>query len=319
MTAPAARPLPTGAYLAIDAVLDAMPAGVVILDAAGRITLSNAGWRRFVLEQGLPGPDFHLGGDYLDACRRGWFRGLAEIEAFGATLTEVLAGQRRMTTQVFPCRFLDSQRWYRAAVVPLPGSMPAGAIVMHEDISERMSAEERIGRQAFFDGLTDLPNRALLEDRLQQALVRAGRQRQRLAVIRVDLDCPNTVPGHPCGDRVLEQAARRLAAALRESDTIGRLDGRSFAAILPDLARDGDGELVAAKMREALERPFRIYGTEVPVSASIGIARYPADATTCQGLLDQAEHVARRARAAALRESRPRLGVVRPDDSLCTN
>lgn len=142
------QPIPMGAYLSVDAILDAIPTSVVILDGSGRMALNNASWRRFVLEQGLPGPDFHLGGNYLSACRHGWFRNLDDIQDLGELLGNILSGERRSATQVFACHFLSRRRWYRATAAALSGLAPAGIVVMQEDVSEQMRTEASPLRRA---------------------------------------------------------------------------------------------------------------------------------------------------------------------------
>lgn len=150
------------------------------------------------------------------------------------------------------------------------------------DITERKISEARIQHLAHFDHLTDLPNRALFYDRLQQAITAAHRNRHPLVLCYLDLDGFKTVNdtlGHDQGDELLKEAALRLQFAVRESDTVARLGGDEFAVILPQATSRGDAELVAGKIIETLTAPFHLDGAGKPmlIGASIGIALYPDD------------------------------------------
>lgn len=138
---------------------------------------------------------------------------------------------------------------------------------------ERLDAEAR--HKALHDPLTGLPNRALITDRLKQALSLSSRQHTRVALLLLDLDhfkVINDTFGHEMGDRVLQQVAERFVNALRDSDTVGRLGGDEFAIVLPDVIRDADGESVAVNIRQALGAPMRVEGVDFYPEVSIGIA-----------------------------------------------
>lgn len=145
-------------------------------------------------------------------------------------------------------------------------------------LSESRAAEERIRHLAQHDPLTDLPNRALFSDRLEQALASARRDGEHLAVMFMDLDDFKPINdnlGHGIGDRLLQQAADRLRNSLRESDTVARVGGDEFIALLRNTREATDALAVAAKLGESLARPFDIDGHAIAISASIGIALYP--------------------------------------------
>jgi diguanylate cyclase (GGDEF)-like protein len=156
-----------------------------------------------------------------------------------------------------------------------------GSVIWHgliTDITERKEAEERIHHMAQYDQLTDLPNRALLSDRLQQALSIAKRKQSRLALLFLDLDKfkpINDSLGHAIGDLLLKKAAIRMQHCMRESDTIARIGGDEFVVLIPNIETDEDAQLVAEKIRAALEQPFEIEGYVLNISTSIGIAIYP--------------------------------------------
>ena len=145
--------------------------------------------------------------------------------------------------------------------------------------------------QALHDGLTGLPNRALLRDRLQQAILVSGREAGDGALLLLDLDRfkdVNDSLGHAQGDELLRQVGLRLRSVLRASDTVARLGGDEFAILVPAAGEDSL-ERVAAKVVEAIELPFEVDGVVIDIGASVGIARYPRDADDVDELLQCAD------------------------------
>jgi diguanylate cyclase (GGDEF)-like protein len=156
---------------------------------------------------------------------------------------------------------------------------------------ERHRISQRVAYLAYHDSLTDLPNRALFLDRLQQAILRSERDDKGVAVLLLDLDgfkAINDALGHHAGDLVLQEVAGRLRTSLRASDTVARLGGDEFAVVLPatDVNR---AELSARKMLHDLEHPFVADGRPLIVSASIGIAGVPWHAATRDEVLQKAD------------------------------
>jgi diguanylate cyclase (GGDEF)-like protein/PAS domain S-box-containing protein len=166
---------------------------------------------------------------------------------------------------------------------------PAIQVAIH-DVSELKSQQAALARMAHFDMLTGLPNRVLLADRLQQAMAHAKRYRQRLAVVFLDLDgfkAVNDRHGHDAGDHLLVTVARRMKQALREGDSLARMGGDEFVAVLLDLEENSP---LFARLLAAVAEPVEFEGFELAVSASLGVAFYPqADEVDADQLLRQAD------------------------------
>ena len=153
-----------------------------------------------------------------------------------------------------------------------------GLLGVTRDISERKQTQDRIARLAHYDPLTNLCNRALFFDRVEQALALARREKSKLALMYIDLDKfkpVNDSYGHPVGDRLLEQVAERMRGCVRASDTVGRIGGDEFVVLLPRLAAPADALVVAEKIRQAIREPYELAGRTLLISCSIGIAIHP--------------------------------------------
>lgn len=154
------------------------------------------------------------------------------------------------------------------------GSQQLGAVVAFHEITDRRDMEEELRRLALHDALTGLPNRALLLDRLAQALARAQRSQRPLAVLFADLDdfkAINDWLGHSAGDQVLTTVAERLASLLRDPDTAARFGGDEFVIICEDLDKAADAELIASRLRLRLREPVEIDDQVMSLQVSIGI------------------------------------------------
>jgi diguanylate cyclase (GGDEF)-like protein len=165
---------------------------------------------------------------------------------------------------------------------------------------ERKRAEREIEHLAQHDGLTELPNRRLLHDRLSQSLAGARRNRHLLGVLFLDLDgfkAINDTFGHAAGDLLLRGVASRLRSCTRESDTIARIGGDEFVLVLPEIRRLDDIRSFATKILEAIASPFSLGDRELPVHASIGISVYPNDGHDAESLLRAADVAMYRAKA----------------------
>jgi len=163
---------------------------------------------------------------------------------------------------------------------------------LEKEIQERRIAEDKVRHLAHHDALTGLPNRRLLEDRLEQALVRARRQHLHVAVLFVDLDRfknVNDTLGHRTGDLLLRAVALRLRESLREGDTVSRVGGDEFVLILPDMATTLAASDTAHKLLESLAQPYAIENHMLNVTPSIGIGIFPKDGTDVETLISRAD------------------------------
>ncbi|MBX9634124.1 MAG: diguanylate cyclase, partial [Magnetospirillum sp.] len=165
-------------------------------------------------------------------------------------------------------------------------------IAIFSDITHRKEDEERVWRQANYDALTGLPNRALFMDRLTQAVRQGTRERKKFALMFLDLDGfkkVNDTLGHAAGDLLLQQTAARLTECMRSSDTLARLAGDEFTCILSGIRDREDASMVAAKILERLSEPFDLDGRAAHIRGSIGIAIFPDNAADGGDLLKMAD------------------------------
>ncbi|MCQ8102484.1 EAL domain-containing protein [Methylomonas sp. SURF-2] len=172
-------------------------------------------------------------------------------------------------------------------------------VALFSDISEKKKSDELIWFHANYDPLTQLPNRRLFIDRLQQDLIKARRDQQSLGLLFIDLDHFKEVNdglGHSTGDELLKQVAGRLTACVRKSDTVARLGGDEFTIIISELNDNAYLEKISQNILLALSQPFTLGTSQAYVSASIGITLSPADAEHYEDLIrfaDQAMYAAK--------------------------
>ena len=192
-----------------------------------------------------------------------------------------------------------------------------GIVLNTRDVSERKRLEHELVHQAFHDPLTGLANRALFRDRVSHALALALRQRREITVLFLDLDDfkkVNDSLGHSAGDRLLVMAAERFRACARTTDTVARLGGDEFAILVEDNVGRHDHETLAERLRASMSQPFTLNGTEVFVSASIGIAVSCGD-HTADSTLEAADEVLRNADVAMYAAKRAGKGRVEAYES----
>ncbi|HVR48548.1 MAG TPA: EAL domain-containing protein [Pseudorhodoferax sp.] len=183
---------------------------------------------------------------------------------------------------------------------------PRSILMIDTDITQRKQAEAKIQKLAFYDGLTSLPNRQLLQDRLHKALSSCVRHRAGGALLCMDLDnfkTLNDTLGHDKGDMLLQQVAMRLVSCVREVDTVARLGGDEFVIVLEELSAVPQEIAVQArrvgeKILAALAQPYRLDGYEHQSTASIGVASFGAETESAGELLKQADIAMYQAKAA---------------------
>jgi diguanylate cyclase (GGDEF)-like protein/PAS domain S-box-containing protein len=160
------------------------------------------------------------------------------------------------------------------------------------DITERKRAEDKIAHLAHHDYLTDLPNRALFLDSLEQAIALAKRNTYKVAVLFLDLDGfkkVNDMLGHQVGDLMLREASQRLKELVRASDTVARVGGDEFIFVLNEIGTVENAALMAHKIIAALSEPFELKGQQCHVGGSIGISIFPDDSQYTETLIKQAD------------------------------
>ncbi|HQR04578.1 MAG: EAL domain-containing protein [Proteobacteria bacterium] len=186
-------------------------------------------------------------------------------------------------------------------VVERTAALESANTQLQAEVQERKLTERRAWHMAHHDPLTGLPNRALLQDRLEQALAQATRRKKRLAVLFHDLDRfkgINDTLGHAIGDELLKQVAERIRGAVRAADTVSRLGGDEFVVLLHDVGSTDDIMLVAEKIVAALAPQIRIEGHDLHVTPSIGIAVFPDDGIEVVQLMKAADTAMYHAKAA---------------------
>ena len=191
--------------------------------------------------------------------------------------------------------------WQNISAVRDAAGRIANFVSVFSDISAIKAAEERLNFLAHYDGLTSLPNRLLLAERLRVALDRAQRSGKCVALLYLDLDDfkhINDTLGHESGDLLLREIAARLPHALRANDTVARLGGDEFIVVVEDIPDAQDAACVAEKLREVISAPFELGGFELRMNASIGISLSQQHGSTSEDLLKAADAAMYRAKRA---------------------
>lgn len=210
-------------------------------------------------------------------------------DVFKEFLSERLMILERGETLLFDLQLPGTDSFFNIQVFS-----PAKGLVatLLEDITESRKSEQQIQKMAYFDTLTDLPNRALFYDRINQAIANASRDNSSLAVLFLDLDHfknINDTLGHSIGDELLVEVAQRLNKHIRTSDTLARLGGDEFVVVITRLGEQLNATSVAQKLVDSIQRPFTIKENELHITASVGISLFPNDGTDAETLIRHAD------------------------------
>lgn len=275
-------------------VLDALPAGIALLDPDGTIGYVNRAWVEFALESGGMSRDEVIGQNYRDA---GFWYGNPEHPSDDtvrarAGIRAVLNGDIGQFSLDYPCHTPIREYWLELRVTPLPQKAGMGALVMQADVTERKKTADRAWRRANYDSLTDLPNRSLLLDRMTQAMSLARRQSVEGGLLLFDIEQLreiNRLFGHESGDDLLRQCAERLRASVRKSDSVARVGDDEFAVLLPRLSDADALEALHAKISERLTESFEILGNKITIAVTSGRVSLPGTAESADELLTMLE------------------------------
>jgi diguanylate cyclase (GGDEF)-like protein len=274
----------------LNAALSHMVQGLAMFDAELRLVLANARYAEiYGLEPELVRAGMHLREIIEHRVAKGHYGAKTVDEVIEPILARA-AGENASHHVVE----LPDGRFIAVSVQPMANG---GRVTTHHDITEQRRSEAKIAHMARHDTLTGLPNRALLNERLQQALARRG---DVVAVHVLDLDrfkLVNDTLGHPVGDKLLQIAADRLRSLVRETDTVARLGGDEFAIVQSGLAQVADATSLAQRVIASLGEPLDIDGHHVVVGTSVGIAMAPSDGDNPGELLRNADLALYRAKS----------------------
>ncbi len=265
--------------------------GMAITDAASRIIAINPAFTR--ITGYAPGDIVGQRPSKLNSGRqdREFYREMWQTLASRGQWQGEIWNQRHDGT-AFP-------EWLSITAVRDTKGVTTHYIGIFSDMTERKEAEARIHHLSHHDALTSLPNRLLLQGRLNRAILQARNRDRHVAVLLLDLDRFKTINetlGHEAGDALLVQVTQRCLGAVRDTDTVARQGGDEFVILLPELAHAQDAAQVARKILSALTQPFQLGPHALTVTGSIGIALYPGDGQNDSALLRNADTAMYRAK-----------------------
>jgi len=282
-------------------ILEGLHEGVQLWDTTGRLVYANPATERLFgdLERTLPGLHWL---DWLPVCF--WHGGL-NCSARDFPVHLVLEGKAvDMDRPLQVLRPDGSACWvsfHAQARRDLRSQEIIGVVSSTVDVTPWIEQAGRLKQAAHFDRLTGLPNRSLFADRIQQAVARSRRNGELLVVSLMDLDgfkAVNDTLGHAAGDRLLQEISRRLLAVVSDGDTVARLGGDEFALLLAGQADFAACERLLKQLLLAVARPVSVEGTDVRVSASIGLTLCPSDPAEPEQLMRHADQAMYRAKLA---------------------
>jgi diguanylate cyclase (GGDEF)-like protein/PAS domain S-box-containing protein len=290
----------------VRSILDAVDAPTVLVDAAGFITATNAAWDAVQPQPPAGSLSTGVGGSYLEACDRAAAAGCEDAEVVGTELRRVLFGARLPGPIEYELLIDGTPSWWEVRITPA-GFEDGGAVLLHTDITWRKQAEALLQHRASHDGLTGLPNRAALVERLERSIAVTGTRPDGPLVLFLDLDGfkpVNDLFGHDAGDEVLRQIAHRMSRIVRPGDMVARLGGDEFVVVCDRLSELG-AQALARRLEVTIAEPVELGdGVCASVQASIG--------TVTARPLEPVEAVLKRADAAMYAAKAVRYGAPPP-------
>jgi diguanylate cyclase (GGDEF)-like protein len=270
--------------LQLDAALNNMVQGLAMFDPAHRLVVANARYAEMyglAQDEVTPGTTLNQILEYRIA--KGYLAGRTDDELLKSMLDRAPAKKAAQYTSS-----LHDGRYIAVSVQPMADG---GTVTTHQDITEQRRSEAKIAHMALHDALTGLPNRVLLNERLENALARI-KGNEIVAVHLLDLDLfknVNDTLGHPAGDKLLKMVTARLRARVSQTDTVARMGGDEFAIVQTSITQPTNATTLALRIIDAVSEPYEIDGQQVIIGTSVGIAIGPADGLAPDQLLRNAD------------------------------
>ena len=271
----------------LDAALNNMSQGLCMFDAQKRLVVCND---RYAKMYWLPPELLKVGTPHNAIIAHRILHGILKGDQDDGAVQKKISALSQLPPETRSSR-VDELADGRLICVTREPMAGGGWVALHENITEQKRADAQIVHMAHHDALTDLPNRVLFYDRLENELAHV-RRGGRLAILYLDLDHfkrTNDTLGHSTGDELLKSVAGRLRECVRDTDIIARLGGDEFAIIQTALERPSDAAGLATRIREAIRPPYDLHGHQVVVDVSIGISIAPDDASDRDQLLKNAD------------------------------
>ncbi len=274
----------------VQSILDSMPAQTVVMDMTGMMLGVNDAWRKFWwFDRSQPEPNWLAMNYFAVVGENSDPDDPAVIEA-NEGIVSVIQGRSNEFSMDYPCSAHDEQYWFHIHILPMPSVN--GIVITHIDITDRKRAEADLLHQATHDALTDLPNRTLLADHLQQALTFDRRMERHTHIAVLDIDNfkdINDAFGHAYGDLMLTRISQRLASCLGDEDFLARTGGDEFALVFANRGPRWDVDAALKRIRDVVGAPLSLKVTSVRPSMSIGLVVSPVHEGDTESILRDAD------------------------------